>query len=265
MDPTSKTSTKSARACDACYDAVFPLLDPAGTEGRDASISPSNSTLAGFPSWLSMPSFALSTQGSTPDALMSLDNPRRSLHPINDRGSEDATDDEDVVGTPTPRMRIKSSATRPRSYHQILEDFQDPHQRNSHPTININSSATHLGELDGNAVEETETITGSSSPEDPVVNQLSAPRKEDTARRHKRFSLPAIALQTTPVTALPNATGEGRSKRFSLVLGGRSNGQQAQSEQHDARMERGGSHLKDDLSVSVAAVKLGELLRRQKS
>lgn len=50
---------------------------------------------------------------------------------------------------------------------------------------------------------------------------LRTPRKEDTVRRRKRFSMPAVAIHTTPVTARTNGggTGEGRTKRWSLVLG----------------------------------------------
>jgi len=238
-------------------------MDPASPDAGDTSVSPSNSTLTGFPSWLSMPSFALPTQGSTPDALMALDSPKRSLHRINDRDGDDEADvfrdASGRAGTPTPRIHIKSSATRPRSYHQILEDLQDP-LPSSADSVEVRSSATNLREADGKGVEETEYITNSSALEDPVYSQPSSPRKEDTARRHKRFSLPAISLQTTPVTALPNATGEGRSKRFSLVLGGRSNGRQSQSEQQDQREGRG----KEELGGGVAAVKLGEILGRHK-
>jgi len=246
-------------------------LDDAG----DTSTSPSNSTLTGFPSWLSMPSFSLPTQGSTPDALMTLDSPKRSLHRIDDRDGDDEDGNGDVfrdadgrAGTPTPRIRMKSSATRPRSYHHILEDFQDPKQGQPsssgwHPAMDRRSSATYQADTDNKVAEETETIPDPSLLQGPLDSQPSTPRKkEDTARRHKRFSLPAIALQTMPVTALPNATGEGRSKRFSLVLGGRANGRHVQGEKQDGGGDRRVG--KGELGSGVAAVKLGELLGRQK-
>ena len=263
-DSRSKTSTKSARACDACYDTVFPLIDLSSPHSADTSISPSNSTLTGFPSWLSMPSFALPTQGSTPDALMAIESPKRSLHRIDDHdnNSEDIFRDADGQrGTPTPRIRMKSSVTRPRSYHLILEDFQGLEQgrRDSHATVRTGYSVNEREETENEAAVETESTTSSLG---PVDSQPSTSwRKEDTARRRKRFSLPAIALQTTSVTARPNATGDGRSKRFSLVLGGRSSGRQGQSEvQCDEEQTLG----KGDLGSGVAAVKLGELLGRRK-
>jgi hypothetical protein len=276
-DSTSKTSTKSARACDACYDTVFPLIDPSSPNLADTSISPSNSTLTGFPSWLSMPSFALPTHGSTPDALMAIDSPKRSLHRIEDQDG-DSGDSEDVsfirdadgrAGTPTPRIRMKSSVTRPRSYHLILEDFQNLEQGlrsspESRPTVGMRSSATPREGTESEAAAETDSIADFSPPPGRMDSQPSTPRrKEDTARRHKRFSLPAMSIQTTPVTARPNATGEGRSKRFSLVLGGRSSGsRQAQGEIQREGEERGFG--KGDLGSGVAAVKLGELLGRRK-
>jgi len=264
----SKTSTKSARACGACYDTVFPLLHPSPPDAGDTSISASNST--GFPSWLSMPSFALPTQSSSPDALMAIDSPKRALHRINDRDGEcdeDIFDDADRESvSPTLRIRVKS-AMRPRNYHQILKDFPDsekgpPSSGGSRLMARTGSLTSHQDEAESSARLESESITG-SSPSTPEDRQLSTPwRKEDTVRRHKRFSLPAIALQTTPVTARPNAFGEGKSKRFSLILGSRSSGQQAQNDiPYEARELRLG---KGDLGSGVAAVKLGELLGRQK-
>ena len=72
----------------------------------------------------------------------------------------------------------------------------------------------------------------------------STPRKEDTVRRRKRFSLPAVAIHTTPVTARPNVVGEGKAKRWSLVLG---------------NLKSSGS----EFAHGVAAGKLSELLGRQ--
>jgi FYVE/RhoGEF/PH domain-containing protein 5/6 len=220
-----------------------------------------------------MPSFALPTQSSSPDALMAIDSPQRALHRIDDRDGECDENNEDIFndadrrsGSPTPRIRIKS-AMRPRSYHQILEDFQRsekglPGSGGSRPMMGTGSTTSHQDETESSAGLESESVTG-SSPQTPVDRQLSTPwRKEDTVRRHKRFSLPAIALQNTPVTARPNAFGVGKSKRFSLVLGGRSSGQQAQNDVPYEVREPGLG--KGDLSSGVAAVKLGELLGRQK-
>lgn len=89
-----------------------------------------------------------------------------------------------------------------------------------------------------------------SSPEEPTVprslpsSPLRANRQEDTVRRRKRFSMPAVAIHTTPVTARPNVIGEGKSKRWSLVLG---------------NLKNNGS----DFAQGVAAGRLNELLGRQ--
>ncbi len=54
-----------------------------------------------------------------------------------------------------------------------------------------------------------------------VGSQPSTPRKENTARQHKRFSLPAVALQTSPVTTRLSSDGgsKAHAHSFSLVLG----------------------------------------------
>jgi len=199
---------------------------------------------------------------------MAIDSSKRALHRIDDRDGEVDGNNGDVSrnadrpsGSQTPRIRIKS-ATRPRSYHHILEDFKSSEQAlsssgGSRPTVETESPVAQE-ETDSLAGVERESVAN-SSPRSPVDNQLSTlGGKEDTVRRHKRFSLPAIALQTTPVTARPNATGEGRSKRFSLVLNGRSNGQQTSDIQYAAGESNG------NLSSGIAAAKLGELLGRQK-
>ena len=91
----------------------------------------------------------------------------------------------------------------------------------------------------------------------------TTPRREDTARRSKRFSMPAIALHTTPVTARPKTTGEGIAKRFSLVLGGRGT---SRERKNGADVDGGGpsSTLEDSPVRSATAVRLGELLGRRK-
>lgn len=276
-DSKSKNSTKSARACDACYDTVFPLLDHSA-DTTESSVSPSNSTLTSFPSWLSMPSLAMPMSNSTPEALMAMavdvESPRRALHPIDDRDDDD--DDMDIgisdgrAGTPTPRVRIRPANNRPRSYHQILEDFQGVERSLSSSTGSqpiIAGSPTSPNDEDVFRVKEnapedqSNEAFGSSLPRVQFDHQPSTPtrRKEDTARRHKRFSLPAVALQTTPVTTRPNATGEGQAKRFSLVLGGRQPSRQGPSEVLDGSGDDLG---KVELGSGVAAGKLTELLER---
>src|SRR5277367_2093146 len=102
-DSSSNEPTKSARACDACYETVFPILtDPDPDDAAAAPESSSNpytntiTSLTNFPSWLSMPSLALTNTQRAPDpgALMSLNRKRdndRVLHMINDDGGEEMT------------------------------------------------------------------------------------------------------------------------------------------------------------------------------
>jgi len=171
-------------------------------------------------------------------------SPRRALHPIDDCDDNDGGGGIVRAGTPTPRVRIRSANNRPRSYHQILEDFQDSLLSGSPPVV----AESPGGRIDGNVIRVREDrLTGGSPP--------PSRRKEDTARRHKRFSLPAIALQTTAVTTRPNATGEGQGKRFSLVLGGKL----PRDEVLDGSGDDPG---KDELRSGVAVGKLTELLER---
>lgn len=97
--------------------------------------------------------------------------------------------------------------------------------------------------LDSQTESEFESSVGPPSP---------SPR-ENTARRRKRFSLPAVALQTTAVTAHaggPNAGG----KRFSLVMGSRRTATPTSEREETVR----GRPREDS-----AASKLSELLGRK--
>ena len=213
-----------------------------------------------------MPSLLLddSLQPS-PSVLMAIDieSPRRphtraELHfppvaPINSREPSESG---------APVMRLKMPA-RPRSYIHILEDFhaEDAGEDDSaSPPLSVGTSpATSrfgqpaedaspvLDELPEHPAEDHGCAPGcsvgpASLPTTPV--RARAPRKEDTVRRRKRFSLPAVAIHTTPVTARPNVVGEGKAKRWSLVLG---------------NLKTSGS----EFAHGVAAGKLSELLGRQ--
>ena len=70
----------------------------------------------------------------------------------------------------------------------------------------------------------------------------------------KRFSKAALAMHVAPVTARPKALGEGRNKRFSLVLAGR-NTMKKQMLQHGLSQE--------GLERGAAAGKLSEILGRE--
>ncbi|KAK7695228.1 hypothetical protein QCA50_002418 [Cerrena zonata] len=124
FDPNSKNSHKPARSCGACYDTVFPVLDPAPIPA-ESSGTISHLTLSGL---RSMPSLLLS-ESNTPSALMAipLDSPKRPFSRVEDpsptRSRIDSSDDP----SRRPAIRMKAPS-RPRSYIQILEDFNENDQ-----------------------------------------------------------------------------------------------------------------------------------------
>ncbi|KXN83956.1 FYVE, RhoGEF and PH domain-containing protein 6 [Leucoagaricus sp. SymC.cos] len=214
-DPsTNESSSKPARACEACYETVFPLVDPP-TNGRPPS-SPNTSSilsssigttrlgndtitsLSMLPSWVSMPT--LPTQGSQPQALMvdldiSTDLDVPSVGGNLSTSAPSATGLE-IEGGKRGRVKLRS-ASRPKSYHQILEDFQQ-------------EAEVTVGEgVDVTLLPSPPSMNWSSQPPIPVPSPRR--RKEDTARRSKRFSLPAVALHTANVTARTMSTASGSS------------------------------------------------------
>ncbi|TFY54507.1 hypothetical protein EVJ58_g8820, partial [Rhodofomes roseus] len=236
----SKDSHKPARACDACYETVFPVFDSYHTSsslhGVGAGTTHSHLTLSGLKS---MPSLVLGDHRlSSPAALLAVDleleSPKRVLTRIEDEsvyGGADAGEGmDDADGAPAvPAIRIRPTA-RPRSYVQILEDFRE-HEHGT-PSPSRSRFGTPAGDeslltldspRDGQMLEvpadDGASLATTDSPRRAGSSLPPTPRKENTARRHKRFSLPAVALQTSPVTARPNVVGEGNSRRFSLVLG----------------------------------------------
>lgn len=154
----------------------------------------------------------------------------------------------------SPRIWIKPSP-RPRSYLQIAGDYNEGGPSGSGvaagrasnlgpSSVGVNNgigglttagaseclstSISTSGEFIPASAEPTENMSESpTSPElsPPPKIRWSVPaspkRREDTVRRKKRFSMPALAIQTTTVTTKTNAGGNGKSKRFSLILGGR--------------------------------------------
>ncbi|KAK0185060.1 hypothetical protein F5146DRAFT_1073287 [Armillaria mellea] len=247
-DPNSKDASKPARACNACYETVFPLLDPPEEEGNNHRVPPeaSNNTitsLTNFPSWLSMPSLPLS---ATPEALM-------AIH----RDTPKCVDDEELS---RDCVRVKSPASRPRSYHQILEDFQG----HDHSRFDLTSPVEEEGTTEEDSLD-TESYASSKRHTVDLTEEPEC-RREDTARRNKRFSLPAVALQTTSVTTRTMEGSKLRStktQRFSLVLGGKGS---HVLHGHGKRSEFvGKSRVQGDegLGKGVAAGKLSELLGKK--
>lgn len=252
-DANVKGSQKTARACDACYDTVFPIIE-AQSEPQEATATISHLTLSGL---RSMPSLMLEHNvHASPSILMAVDL-EDSRRPISRDAESLLSADLRDLGL-SPAMRIKPSS-RPRSYIQILEDFNSHGKGTSmdSPTASRFSGRTDdqsfvLDERDEDEAESTSaspkhrfvadfvdspkqqrmfgsgpSITiarapTSASASTPSVSLPATPRggrKEDTTRRRMRFSLPAVAIHTTPVTTRSGVVGEGKSKRWSLVLG----------------------------------------------
>ena len=204
-------------------------------------------------------------------ALLAIDldsPPPPSKRPLTRIYDESLPDDDS--GSPVAAVRFKPLA-RPKSYVQILEEFQERDSPSSSTTLTAPapasasptpsprasrfsaSSTLALDELDE---RDEDALAGSDS--DPPSSVPPTPRtptrKENTARRSKRFSLPAVALQTSPVTARPAGERGARGARFSLVLGkgGALRSPQGAKDEH-AGVPAGKRH-------SLAAGRLSELL-----
>ncbi|EKM61660.1 uncharacterized protein PHACADRAFT_248396 [Phanerochaete carnosa HHB-10118-sp] len=267
-DAKPKQDHKPARACDACYDTVFPVMS-AAPESAATTATISRLTLSGL---RSMPSL-LTEDGiqPSPSVLMAIDiepvmRRQRSkadmrLPPMQPMPSREPSD-----GPSRPAIRIKTSS-RPRSFIDIVQDLHDSPGEASSPTGKspLIPRFSHGGaepsfmlddleedeeDAEGSNQHGSSTLSSrsdlavsSSLPPSPLPAAVIAARREDTARRRKRFSLPAVAINTTPVTTKSNVIGEGKTKRWSLLLG---------------NIKTNGSEFVHD----VAAGKLTELLGR---
>ncbi|KAL0955221.1 hypothetical protein HGRIS_004123 [Hohenbuehelia grisea] len=294
-DPKAKEATKPARACNACYETVFPLLDP--PDEREELASPLTDTMNTLSAIPLLVSLQPEQPPPTPHALMAIDqHPRRPSH------DESAGSDSPTTPVDRHRLRVRTQS-RPRSYHQILEDFQHHQNASADDDNTPGYSPVSLIRGDGEDTqlapvhEGSESSSGgrhcpidltSSSPPTPPTTHLVPRRHEDTVRRHARFSMPAVALQTTNVTthtqpddggdagllestassagagaAAPRSRPGMRARRFSLVLGSRphtSDGRRSSetfSQDDDAKG-------RTELGRSLAAGKLSELLGRRR-
>jgi len=246
-----------------------------------------------FPSWKSIRGSTFSNSEpalpAAPSFLMAIDleSPKRELTRI-----EDQDDDQDRDGTPqessssaSPRIRIKP-ASRPRSYHQILEDFEyrgsqgsklgNSYHGDSAFGVDISGSLQTFSDL-ADSSDEVESPSSAGFSRRQLREVATSPpssfnrgspaqrRKEDTARRQKRFSMPALGLQTTPVTARPNVTGEGKSQRISLILSDKEpNGSASSGQVHliGSKLVAGNKNGNDGYVQGAAAGKLSELLEK---
>ncbi|KAG1877294.1 hypothetical protein F4604DRAFT_1653097 [Suillus subluteus] len=226
QSPSGKnTKAKPARACNECYEAAFPLVcSITGGSSTPSTLSANPSshhtgpspTLFGIPAWLSTP---ISTEGSSgAHALMAM-----TLSPSRDSQRQEIPP---TLRAPISRpIRIRhSTRPRPRSYHDILDDFE----------VHARGGSMARREIhDGVQEEEDHDEIHPRQPcEREPIPRYAHEKREDTARKKKRFSLPAVAVQTVPVVArsAPAGNSHGRwGRRFSLVLGPRTRGRNGES------------------------------------
>ena len=257
-------------------------------------------SLSELPEWRSVRISNVGEDTLASSALLAVDlGPQRESFST-DR--EPPADDLVLSRNSSPRIRIKPSL-RPRSYLQTLEDFDKGSPPNSRFTtgqrsilevssIGMNNSVGALtpggasGYLSTSISTSGELSPGNAGPtedvlESPISPEFSPPlkvrwrisaspkRKEDTVRKKKRFSMPALAIQTTTVTAKTNANGTGKSKRFSLILGGRGS-----SSQPNLTGDRLGTNVEEEEGTggggngsrnSPAVGRLSDLLARSQS
>ena len=224
MAKNSKGATKAARACDECYKTVFPVIEP---QAEPEQPSPSQRTLSGLPSWFTIISPA--PVASTVEALMAIRRQNTALGVMDEEQEPEVREDVNEG-----RRCVKGKAVaRPRSYYEILEDFQNQ---------DYGAKAE--------AMSEVGTVVGGSTIDLTSDEARETEEREGTARKLKRFSMPAVAVQSTNVVARTKTDTEGaqRARRFSLMPAGR-------SAEGDNRKEK-------DLARGVAAGRLNELLGR---
>lgn len=196
--------------------------------------------LTNFPAWLSMPSLP-AAMSSGPQALMALDRESGVGSKIPTSAILDSLEMDPHV-SPQKRVRIKAPS-RPRSYVQILEDFEDHDAGAGGPgNVRFDLSAPVAEEEDDDDDAEstfttttnaTTTTTGASSSSSTTPSPRDE-RREDTARRNKRFSLPAVAVQTSVVEARTRREGSayvpmGPSSSATSMGGGKDSGYGGQS------------------------------------
>ncbi|KAF8636417.1 hypothetical protein AX17_003599 [Amanita inopinata Kibby_2008] len=294
--------SKPARSCNICYETVFPLLDPSPDRddeppcnkdqtdqntddtGRRDHKTDTITSLSNFSAWLSSPSLPDSFT-SAPQALM----PARF-----DRRLEKAPQQASVQGNgKRARIRLRSQNSRPMSYMQVLEGFEESKTFGGERDVTVVAGGSDRAQADKSQEIKDPTSSGKSRP----TSQLQV---EDTVRRSKRFSLPAVALQPMSVTvqtmnasheSLPAAsastgansmptkdssttTGDGRvglTKRFSLVLNARSEmsagdggwavrRRQSEVDLRDMEMGRG----RQSFVRSIVVGKLNDLLKNSR-
>ena len=170
-------------------------------------------------------------------------------------------------------------ASRPRSFLHTLENFQEETLQVTPSSSDFHSSPQTDESTDVSTSSRSGLFLSNDSGAPSLISlppaatppiTFSAPRIEDTVRRQKRFSLPIVGLQMTPVTARANAKGEGLAKRFSLVLGGGrtirgSNSTHVRGKSLDQEAGEGTVRQSQSTGHGIAATRLADLLGRRKA
>ncbi|KZS93365.1 Dbl homology domain-containing protein [Sistotremastrum niveocremeum HHB9708] len=193
-DGTSNSRSKPARACNTCYDTVFPATTGSSSAESELAME-SLDTFSGPPAWHTQ----RGDRNSAPSVLSLLN--RKSL---SDEGSHN--------------HRLSTG--------YVVEDDSYDAENQRVPALEDNIEP------------------GPSS----VVRRR--PGGRETHDISKRYSTPAMALQTVPVTTHAERSKSGRRNRLSLVLTGRS-----QDSVHNGEGP--------DVGKGMAVRRLQELLAKQ--
>ncbi|KAH8119782.1 hypothetical protein DFH11DRAFT_1556530 [Phellopilus nigrolimitatus] len=255
-DPSAKDTGKSARACNACYDTVFPVIESSSSEGTITQAH-SGSTLSSFPSWKTQR--PIPRNAPRPSELMELDAPtqlssspgrrvgvirRHKPRPVSHPVIPQMFGDSDISA-----LLAAPRESRDENVANKSEDPEDPREGQAQAQVLEDISSASL-----NAPSPHESTSS------PIIPSTA---EEISARNQKRRSMPAIALQTTAVTTRPKVSGEGRSRRFSLVLGGKHR-VSTHLQAHDYPNGEGDGR-EGNIQHGIAAARLTELLERTKS
>lgn len=222
---------------------MFPVLDP---ESPDESL-PSG---GGLPHYSSIGTLtALPFSRSTPSlALPQVTNPTPHPPPLH-------------YELPTPVKRIsQAESDRPKSGIDFLP-LTRPRGPGSRPGSEIRSSSYTVSTMASSGLfEPTNDSVGTMSMLDSPLSPNTPPVSDGIPRpRHKTtFSVPAVALHTTPVTARASMETDGKAIRYSLVLGGKSRmiGGNAENRENEAAKGR------KSLDSGMAVGRLTDLLRK---
>lgn len=208
--------------------------------------SDTSSTLAKFPSWKVTP---IPATKSTPSALMSLGN-----------YAVDITEEE--LEVPQKRLSIhdrnRPVKARPISHPSIPQQFQRAY---SEQPGSFREDQSILEDAVPESPEEWNGLRASSPLSLDEASMATDPSSSSPPLRppnRKRFSMPALAVQTTSVTTRPAVSGEGSAKRFSLLLSG--NGKARRS--MDVSQLQTEPPIHDGFGNGVAVARLAKLLQR---